>query len=149
MSWGNWQDTQLALPPAIFSQCPSPLVPPTRNVSASDSLWWLFNYDDKQLKILILIGFGGDKIETKHTGICLWNQSLALFFRQACNAVWVSSNISHLSGAATPCFSASACRYRRCANDLCSTGKDWIFDLTGLKIHPLFIIQKAGMHWKL
>lgn len=37
--------------------CLSLYFPPTQNVSAADSPWWLLNQDDKQLKNQILIGW--------------------------------------------------------------------------------------------
>lgn len=48
--------------------------PPTESVSSVDSLWWLFNQDDKQLKNKIPIGGSDDKTLTKHASFCIFQK---------------------------------------------------------------------------
>ena len=48
--------------------------PPTESDSSADSLWWLFNQDDKQLKTKIRIGGSDDKTLTKHAPFCIFEK---------------------------------------------------------------------------
>lgn len=56
---------------SILYYCVPLYFQPAQNVSSADSLWSLFNEDDKQLKNRILIGCNNEKTYNKHAIFCI------------------------------------------------------------------------------